>query len=411
MKFDINRSVFMIVAVTFTVFCSCKKDGGGKDNNGGTTKQAYVPDLAGSYSYLEQGGTLRIPHTLRVQKDGKILALGYKLFVRLEKDGVTVDNSFRPSNEIVSEVTGIDGSFVLQDDGKIIVFGPFGLADGRKWIIRLNTDGSLDNTFNNPKIDKIGSPVSISGMPISSVHLLAGGKMIIAGRVSYTTPNSFGLAVARLNADQSLDYTFSSPFAAGEVYGPGKLLPLADGSMLLAGSNGLLRTKDGGRYAVIKINADGEQDNSFFYKSELADHLLSMGDMIQLRDGKILVGISPYYPYFTGSLYSVEMLNADGSVNTSFNEYSNGGSIKSLLQLPNGNIFIGGVSGSMRPSADCAILLNAAGVRDTSFHLTFSKENAAVYSAVSLNNNTLLLGGYFELNDKAYSLLRLAKNR
>lgn len=68
--------------------------------------------------------------------------------------------------------------------------------------------------------------------------------------------------------------------------------------------------------------------------------------MIQLRDGKILVGISPYYPYFTGSLYSVEMLNADGSVNTSFNEYSNGGSIRSLLQLPDGNIFIGGVSGS-----------------------------------------------------------------
>ena len=91
------------------------------------------------------------PTELRVQADGKILALGNfnsyngtarAKIARLNADG-SLDGSFTPS---VSNANSIE----LQPDGKILVLGgSMGINGfGRTGVARLNSNGTLDATFN-----------------------------------------------------------------------------------------------------------------------------------------------------------------------------------------------------------------------------------------------------------------------
>ncbi|MFN6039439.1 MAG: delta-60 repeat domain-containing protein, partial [Bacteroidota bacterium] len=86
-------------------------------------------------------------NTISIQSDGKLIVGGsfmtcsYNYLCRLNTDG-TFDNTFNTG-------TGFDGSVsttAIQSDGKILVSGFFNNYNGnsRKYILRLNTDGSLD---------------------------------------------------------------------------------------------------------------------------------------------------------------------------------------------------------------------------------------------------------------------------
>ena len=87
------------------------------------------------------------------QKDGKLLVVGdftmvndqaTRSFIRVNQDG-TLDSSFSFDNSIESRPTAI----ALQDDGKIIIGGQFRNINDEfvGSILRLNTDGSLDDSF------------------------------------------------------------------------------------------------------------------------------------------------------------------------------------------------------------------------------------------------------------------------
>jgi uncharacterized delta-60 repeat protein len=144
--------------------------------------------------------------TISIQSDGKIIVGGNQLFagefglVRLNTDG-TKDNSF-PTNGFGS---GIQVSTTLIDpNGKIMAGGNFGDYSGTSVqnVLRLNTDGTLDNTFSTGIISTIGPP-DITG--ISNV----GGQYLITGNfnIVFGLPN---LGIVRLNSDGSIDNTFNS---------------------------------------------------------------------------------------------------------------------------------------------------------------------------------------------------------
>lgn len=395
--------VFSVLAIVLFIFSGCLKNNGKNDGNDNddTTKQAYAADPSGSYS--SASGTWA--KAIRIQKDGKILVLGQQWFVRLEKDGVTVDNTFNPVNEIASSPQV--NAFELQDDGKIIVFGQFVLSGGRKAIARLNTDGSLDESFHNPDLDINYQAQAIN---IHAVKLLANGKMIIAGAFSYRTPTSFGDGIARLNADQSLDYTFVSPIDIGDVYNITYMLPLSDGGFLLTGY-GAIKLKDGVYYTVVKINADGVQDKSYVFDSGGLLNVSSVvcGDMKELSGGKVLIAWnSGHVQDFFSHL---ARLNADGSVDAAFKVFDLGGYISSLLVLPDNNILVGNEpDGNLPNEKKYLSYLNSTGKEDTASSLKLSL-NSAVYCLANLDETTVLVGGNLYYNDKKYAVIRLKKNK
>lgn len=146
------------------------------------------------------------------RSDGKFVVIGWfrviggvhrNLIALLNPDG-TVDTSF-DAGDITHEINVTDAtvSYVIaQPDGKVIIFGGFTHINGvpRGTMARLNIDGSLDPTFN------IGIGVNNS---VSALCLQPDGKILIGGK--FTTFDSQAVPpVIRLNPDGSRDQTFNA---------------------------------------------------------------------------------------------------------------------------------------------------------------------------------------------------------
>lgn len=166
------------------------------------------------------------PVSIERQSDDKVIITGFFLvyngqsvnrIVRLNTNG-TRDTSF---------VTGIgfNGdtfSAAVQSDGKIIIIGNFSSYNGNSAprICRLNSNGSFDNTF-NPGTGFNDVPYEVKIQP--------DGKIIVAGLFTSYNGNSSNYIV-RLNTDGSIDNTFAigtgfnSTVFALELIGDGTIL-------------------------------------------------------------------------------------------------------------------------------------------------------------------------------------------
>jgi uncharacterized delta-60 repeat protein len=118
--------------------------------------------------------------------------------VRLNTDG-TRDTSFNIG-------TGANGSVnctILQTDGKIIVAGSFTSynGNGARRIMRLNTDGTIDTSFNT-----VTGFEGASGN-VTSIAIQSDGKILVIG--SFTSYKSVpAYCIIRLNTDGTVDYTY-----------------------------------------------------------------------------------------------------------------------------------------------------------------------------------------------------------
>lgn len=145
--------------------------------------------------------------------------------VRLKPDG-TVDTTFRIGNG----ANGTVSSFLITPTGKIYVGGNFLGFNGvaRNSIVKLNSDGTFDNSF---KAVGIWSDVS-------SIVQLPNGKILIGGSVSTLLDAAPRERVVRLLENGSVDYSFdvgriTRNNSAGAV---SQLALQTDGKILAAGS-------------------------------------------------------------------------------------------------------------------------------------------------------------------------------
>ena len=120
----------------------------------------------------------------QIQTDGKIIiggdfniynGISIQKIARLNSDG-TLDITFN----VGSGVNGNVNTCAIQSDGKILIGGFFGLYNFtlRSGIARINTDGSLDPSFN---------VVTANDNNIKTVAIQSDGKIIIGG--DFTTDN------------------------------------------------------------------------------------------------------------------------------------------------------------------------------------------------------------------------------
>ncbi len=129
-----------------------------------------------------------------IQNDGKIIIGGsfttfngnnINYLARLNTDG-SLDNSFNSGSGPDSSVSAI----AIQNDGKILIGGDFASYNGiaRNRIARLNTDGTLDSSFN---------PGNGANGSIKTIAIQSDGKILIGG--DFTAYNGTGRnRIARL---------------------------------------------------------------------------------------------------------------------------------------------------------------------------------------------------------------------
>jgi uncharacterized delta-60 repeat protein len=239
--------------------------------------------------------------SLAIREDGKIIAgasfrsLGGQSGVgELNADG-TLAGDFK----VVLAGGYVVDCLLEQQDGKILVGGSFTNHDGQVHanLLRLNPDGTVDNSF-TPKTDGV--------VYANAVH--PSGGIFVGGDFSHLN-GAVRRGLAMINPDGSLVQSFD-PDTVGIAL---SLIVQPDGKIL--GPEVLDTVNGRQRYRIVRLNSDGTRDLDFALPEIDAGGLT---DMTLQTDGRIL--ISGRFLELGGQLRrSLARLNADGTLDTSFN--------------------------------------------------------------------------------------------
>jgi uncharacterized delta-60 repeat protein len=224
------------------------------------------PSFGGDGRVVSGAGT---GNAVVVQADGKVVTAGALqamtgtgfdfLVTRYNADG-TPDTTFGRGGFVRTDLAGAGHSDIaravaLQPDGKIVVAG----SSGRDLAVaRYNADGGLDTTF-----DGDGVATTAFGFSAAALDVLVqgDGKILAAGSAS-ATPGDASFALARYNADGSLDTTFGTGGRVTTAFGltAAYAVALAPGGKIVAGGTADTNFGDS---ALARYNADGSLDTSF----------------------------------------------------------------------------------------------------------------------------------------------------
>ena len=240
----------------------------------------------------------------------------------------------------------IVSAIAVQDDGQILIAGDFDLVNGvgRTNIARLNSDGSLDSSFD---------PGSSFDGPVYSVAIDGTGNILVGGGFSsYRGLPAPGLV--RLFPDGSRDFGIGAP--AGTVVRDIKVLP--SGEIAYGGSFNTPTT------GVAILDPTGAPIEGF----DTGDGAADVNSLDIQPDGKLVIG-GAFTSYDGGSAKYAARINPDGSLDTTFSVgVGPDESVEEVKVLPDGGIVLVGhfdnVSGSAR---DGVARLNNDGTLDGAF--------------------------------------------
>lgn len=216
-----------------------------------TTK--YFPRFNGGFNgggigkIYEQGGKLLVtgsfryyvtrtydkPNKLEVRDTVIIDSTDVRQIARLNTDG-TLDKSYRFNTAANRSFTGGNGYIGTvyhtegAQNGKMLVFGSFTTFDDqpKKYLLRLNADGTIDESFNASQSGPDFEVGSATYNPVTKKYLIIGNFRTYNGKpIQY---------IALLNEDGSLDESFIPKEFLGGGIGFSK--QLNDGKIVVTGS-------------------------------------------------------------------------------------------------------------------------------------------------------------------------------
>ena len=298
-----------------------------------------------------------------------------------------LDPSFNPGVITNGTASTLTRAIVLSDN-KILITGNFTTIGGATVgrVARLNPNGSLDTTFN---VGGAGADANVQRIVPTD-----NGKYFIVGFFA----NYNGVArnrIARINADGSLDTTFDTSGLVFNTTGSSAVTNIAaqtDGKFLICG---FFATINGNTLnSLARLNADGSLDAS--YNQNLATAqltapaLLRVGDYIYYGGG---------FTTFNGNARNrfVRLKAADGSEDTSYS-FINGAnnSVTSINLQPDGKIFVTGFFTAFGGDTRYAVArLNSDGSLDTTF-VPAVMTPTSIYVANQQLDGKVLIGGNFQ---------------
>jgi uncharacterized delta-60 repeat protein len=290
----------------------------------------------------------------------------------------SVDTTFDPGSGANSNVRTV----TVQPDGKLLLIGNFTAVNGisHDGIARLNADGSLDNSFS----------AVVNTQNVYAVALQPDGKIVLGGffsAVNNTTRNQ----IARLNADGSLDASFDAGLGTGGGYF--SIVAQSNGKLVVGGIFNMINGAN--RPSIDRFNADGSVDPGFNPGDGANGAVKSVA--VQ-ADGKIVFGGA--FTFVNGSeRIGITRLNADGSADSSFNPGEGAGpagsTVEAVAVQPDGKILIGGDFRTVNGVARAYLArLNADGSLDAGFN-SGSGTSSQVYSIAVQSDGKIVIGGSF----------------
>ena len=349
---------------------------------------------AGTYVDGGLDGPVR---AITIQADGQILIGGEftrvrggtqgvqrAYLARLNSDG-SADSSFDPG----TGANALVRSIAVQPNGSVLAAGDFTSFNGasRGHVARLLASGTLDSTF---------APAANGG--INAVAVQPDGRVVIGG--DFTMVGSQGRQnVARVNADGSLD-AWSTPFYFWSVK---TVLALSDNSILVGGwrpgiiFNGWPTDHDA---HVVKYASDGTALSSQWFDGKPTEVLA----MARRPDGHVIVAgsfvnIARVQGQPVDYCHGLVLLTESLSRATGFNAVAaKSATVTALLDRGAGKVLVGGSFNLVNGVASAPLAqLNADGSLDPSFNV--AGLTGAVTAAVALPDGSLAVAGSFRSSD------------
>jgi uncharacterized delta-60 repeat protein len=243
-----------------------------------------------------------------------------------------LDPTFDGDGKVTTDFAGsfeIAGAVAIQGDGKIVAAGTAadvsGISDFA--LARYNTDGSLDTAFDGD--GKVTTDFAGASDEANAISIQGDGKIVAAGVARIGLNGSQDFALARYNADGSLDTAFSgdgrvtTDFAGANdqahavaIQGDGKIIAAGVAGDVVSGTNdfGLARYNANGSLDTtfdgdlpLPVPGDGKVTTDFAGTTDQAFGVAIQGD------GKIVAaGLSGI------SDFALARYNSDGSLDTAF---------------------------------------------------------------------------------------------
>lgn len=389
-------------------------------------------------------------HAMALQADGKILIGGTFTSIngtpcggiaRLNADG-SLDNSFNIGTGLIINdqfnppgTNGYINSFAIQPDGKIIAVGYFSSYNDTvcKSIVRINVDGSVDNSFSSTSLSFFTGIIYVDGS-INSCTLQGTGKIVVGGIMADGNPT---LSTTQcLNSDGTVDNGFPTISSAYQVFvqPDDKIIitcPLitanstrrfnADGSADATFHNGATPIGGSGFLTTVKIQSDGKilVANMYQYSD---GQTTAAGNFVRLQSNGLIddsfssaISAGGGYPdpcyisfieltqnnkIITGHVnssldFNINRLNSDGSFDNAVAGIYPNGAIENLSLQADGKIIIGGSFNSYNGIARNRIArVNPDGSLDESFTAGLAP-NSMVYTTALQADSKILAGGLY----------------
>jgi uncharacterized delta-60 repeat protein len=247
-------------------------------------------------------------------------ATGYAQCVPASTAAGALDTCFGTGGKVITDITAdrdYSRAIAIQSDGKIVVAGISGYSatagNADFTLVRYNTDGSLDNTFDGDGIVR----TDFSAWTVNDDDYCRGlaiqpdGKIIVGGR-SFVTPTTYALVAMRYNTDGSLDTTFDGDGKAQfempaiiEMYGFA-LQP--DGKILVGGRSFLNGSFTG---LIARFNPNGSLDTSFGTNGSTTASMSGVFSIALQSDGKIVAAGTTGAD--SSAAFTISRLNPNGS--------------------------------------------------------------------------------------------------
>ncbi len=397
--------------------------------------------------------------SVALQSDGKIVVAGLTLtggggtdfkfaVARFNTDG-TLDTTFTNGGPFPGTITtSVDNNtrsegyaVAIQSDGKIVVAGHTDVGGGvfNLAVARLNTNGTLDTTFNaggaQPGTVSTLIDNSVVGSSGRSVAIQSDGKIVVGGYADFASGAGEKFAVARFNTNGTLDTSFNAGGAqpgtvATDIDNQTGPTHLSTGYSIAIQSNGAIviagevRITSGpliNRFGVARFLSTGVLDTSFNAGgaqpgtastpiNTITNSTDSYGRSVALQsDGKIVIAGFTVNPAGSGIIYfSVARYLSTGTLDTSFNPspailpgtltttidnimIDNEGYAVAIQQ--NGKIVVaGGFSNLINDSEFAVARFNTNGTLDTTFVATIPGAQPGTLKTTIDNQMTFNVG-------------------
>jgi uncharacterized delta-60 repeat protein len=255
-------------------------------------------------------------------------------------------------------------------------------------VAQLNSNGSIDTTFGTSGFELIDfNPASTSGTDAAALAVGPDGKLVAVGSTFSNTTNSEQFAIARLNTNGTLDPTFNGTGLATVSFNTGGSSATDDSadavvvqpndSIVVVGQADLPTSSNltPSDVAVARLTPSGALDTTFHgtgtltFSYNLGGNSVDVGAAVALEGTQIVIaGTTTELFASTDKRVGVQdltvtRLNSDGSFDTTFN-----GSGKYMLSLTQGGIALGTSGSAVTVLSDGTLLVGGGATEPNSYN-------------------------------------------